>query len=105
MQDFRIIYRILKILQQSMDLEEFDRENLSAERLGLSEPKWCRIMAMLLREGYITGVETRNTMDCGYPRVLLTRPEITLKGMEYLEENSLMKKAADVARGIIDIVT
>lgn len=105
MQDFRIIYKILKILQQSMDLEEFDCNNLSAERLGLSEPKWSRLMAMLLKEGYISGGQTWNSMDCSYPRVALTRPEITLKGLEYLEENSLMRRAADMAKGIVDIVT
>ena len=101
MDDFRIIYKILRILQNSMDLEEFDRNSISAEELGLSTPKWSRIMAMLLKEGYITGGETWNAMDCGYPRVALSRPELTLKGLEYLEENSLMKKAADLAKGIV----
>lgn len=101
MDDFRIIYKILRILQNSMDLEEFDRNSISAEALGLSTPKWSRIMAMLLKEGYITGGETWNAMDCGYPRVALSRPELTLKGLEYMEENSLMKKAADLAKGIV----
>lgn len=104
MDDFRLIYKILRILQKSMDCEEFDRESLSAERLGLTEPKWSRIMAMLLNEGYISGGQTWNAMDCGYPRVALTRPEITLKGLEYLEENSLMKKAANLAKGIKETV-
>ena len=99
MDDFRIIYKILRILQNSMDLEEFDRNSISAEALGLSVPKWSRLMAMLLKEGYITGGETWNAMDCGYPRVALSRPELTLKGLEYLEENSLMKKAAAFAYG------
>lgn len=101
MDDFRIIYKILRILQNSMDLEEFDRNSISAEALGLSTPKWSRLMAMLLKEGYITGGETWNAMDCGYPRVALSRPELTLKWLEYLEENSLMKKAADLAKGIV----
>lgn len=101
MDDFRIIYKILRILQNSMDLEEFDRNSISAEALGLSTPKWSRIMAMLLKEGYITGGETWNAMDCGYPRVALSRPELTLKGLEYMEENSLMKKAADLTKGIV----
>lgn len=101
MDDFRIIYKILRILQNSMDLEEFDRNSISAGALGLSVPKWSRLMAMLLKEGYITGGETWNDMDCGYPRVALSRPELTLKGLEYLEENSLMKKAADLAKGIV----
>ena len=101
MDDFRIIYKILRILQRSMDLEEFDKSNISAEALDLSVPKWSRIMAMLLNEGYISGGETWNAVDCGYPRVALTRPELTLKGLEYLEENSLMRKAADLAKGIV----
>ena len=101
MDDFQIIYKILRILQNSMDLEEFDRNSISAGALGLSVPKWSRLMAMLLKEGYITGGETWNAMDCGYPRVALSRPELTLKGLEYLEENSLMKKAADLAKGIV----
>lgn len=101
MDDFRIIYKILRILQNSMDLEEFDRNSISAEALGLSVPKWSRLMAMQLKEGYITGGETWNAMDCGYSRVALSRPELTLNGLEYLEENSLMKKAADLAKGIV----
>lgn len=105
MDDFRIIYKILRILQKAMDLEEFDRNRISAETLGLSAPKWNRLMAMLLNEGYITGGETWNSMDCGYPKVMLTRPEITLKGLEYLEENSLMRKAADMAKGIVETAT
>ena len=105
MEDFRIIYRILRILQKAMDLEEFDRDRLSAEALGLSVPKWSRIMAMLLKEGYISGGETWNAMECGYPKVSLTRPELTLKGLEYLEENSLMKRAADIAKGVIGAAT
>jgi len=102
--DFRVIYRILRILQKSMDCEEIDREILSAERLELSIPKWSRIMSMLLNEGYITGGQTWNALDCGYPRVVLTRPEITLKGLEYLEENTLMKKASNLAKGIKDTI-
>lgn len=102
MEDFRIIYRILHILQKAMDLEEFDRNSISAEALGLSVPKWSRIMAMLLKEGYISGGEVWNSMECGYPKVALARPELTLKGLEYLEENSLMRKASDLAKGIVD---
>ena len=101
MDDFRIIYKILRILQKAMDLEEFDSEELSAEALGLTVPKWSRLMAMLLKEGYISGGQTWNTIDCGYPKVALTRPELTMKGLEYLEENGLMKKAAGLAKGII----
>lgn len=84
MDDFKIIYKILRILQKSMDLEEFDKEQVSAQALGLTEPRWCRLITMLANEGYISGVSIWETHDCGYPRVALTKPEITLKGLEYI---------------------
>ena len=104
MEEFSVIYKILKILKDTMDLEELDNNLLSPEELRLSVPKLSRIMALMVKEGYITGVEVWNSMSCGYPRVSLTRPEITLKGLEYLEQNSLMKKAANIAKGIKDTI-
>lgn len=104
MDNFKIIYKILRILEKSMDLEEFDKSCISKERLELTEARWNRIIAMLVYEGYVTGIEVWNSFDCNYPRVTLVRPEITIKGLEYLEENSFMKKAADMAKGIKDIV-
>ena len=59
---------------------------------------------MLLKEGYITGGETCESFDVSYPKVKLSRPEITLKGLEYLEENSLMKKAGEMLKEVIHIV-
>lgn len=104
MDNFKIIYRILCILEKAMDLEDFDKNSISKERLELTEARWNRIIAMLVAEGYVTGIEVWNSLDCGYPRVCLVRPEITIKGLEYLEENSFMKKAADMAKGIKDVV-
>lgn len=105
MEDLTVIYRILKILHKAMDLEEFDNSVLSAEALGISNPKWNRIMAMIVSEGYISGIDVRTTFDCRYPKATLVRPELTLKGLEYLEENSTMKKIADTAKGILGIAS
>lgn len=104
MDNFKIIYRILKILEKSMSLEEFDNTQLTAEALNLDYPYWSRIMTLLVNEGYITGVYSATYLSSTYPQVTLERPEITLKGLEYLNENSLMKKAAQSAKGIIDII-
>lgn len=54
-----------------MDVEEFEKELISSEAIKVN-----------------------------YPKVELTRPEITLKGLEYLEENSMMKKVSKVAKGL-----
>lgn len=104
MEQFKQIYRILSILHKAMDLEEWDSKLLSPEALGISLPMWSRLMAMLLKEGYITGREEWGTFDVGYPKVKLMRPEITLKGLEYLEENGLMKKAGEMLKEVIHIV-
>ena len=104
MDNFKIIYRILKILEKSMSLEEFDKTQLSAEALGLDYPYWSRIMTLLVNEGYITGVYTAMYLSSTYPQVTLQCPEITLKGLEYLNENSFMKKAARNAKGIIELI-
>ena len=104
MEQFKQIYRILSILRKAMDLEEWDSKLLSPEALGISLPMWSRLMAMLLKEGYITGGEAWGSFDVSYPKVKLSRPEITLKGLEYLEENSLMKKAGEMLKEVIHIV-
>lgn len=104
MDNFRVIYQVLKILEKSMDLEEFDKASLEKGRFGLSEARWCRIIALLVTDEYVKGIEVWNSTDCAYPRVCLVRPEITLKGLEYLAENTLMKKAAALAKGVADLI-
>lgn len=55
MDNFKIIYKILHILEQALDLDEFDRELISAEALGISENRCKVILGMLMDEGYIEG--------------------------------------------------
>ncbi len=105
MDNFKIIYKILKILESAMSLEEFDKSLISAEKLNLSIPLWSRIIKMLVDNGYVTGIEVWNSFDCQYPRVSVIRPEITLKGLEYLNENSVMKKIANAAKGIVEAIS
>lgn len=105
MDNFETIYKILKILQKAMDFREFDKESISADALGLSIPKWNRLLAMLATNGYITGVYVVNTLGCDYLNVFLKQPEITLAGLEYLEENPLMQKASKIAKGSIETIS
>lgn len=104
MKQFKIIYRILRILQRAMDAEEFDVQCISAEALGISAAMWARIWKMLVAEGYVDGVQMIEYDASPLPMVRMTRPEITLKGLEYLEENALMAKAARMAKGIAEVI-
>lgn len=49
MDDFKTIYKILKILQRAMDYEEFDINEISAENLKISEPRWSCLIEMLVK--------------------------------------------------------
>ncbi len=104
MDNFKIIYRILRFLEKAMDLEEVDTDRISAEALGISEQRWIAIMEMLIKERYIDGISLKRSSD-GYTEVSLSAPRITLRGLEYLQENSLMRKAANLAKGVVDVIT
>ena len=88
-EDFKAIYKILSILQKSMDFEEPDMKKISAENLGITRPRREALLRLLTKSGYIEGLEDIR---------------ITLKGLEYLEENSLMQKAARLAKGIAEVL-
>lgn len=104
MDNFKIIYRILRYLEKAMDYDEIDLAPISAEVLGLSEPRWIAIMEMMAVEGYIAGLSVQRSLS-GTATISCSSPRITLKGLEYLQENSLMQKAANLAKGIIDAAT
>lgn len=104
MEDFRIIYRILKYLNESMDYEEFDTENFTADRFETNENRFRALLIQLQKAGYIEGLEVVRYIRQQTMIKPPLCPVITLKGLEYLEENSMMKKAAKMAKGIIDVI-
>ena len=100
----RVIYKILRYLEQAMDYDEPDLDRISADALGISEQRRVAIMEMLAREGYIDGMTVKRSID-GNVTISNPHPRITLRGLEYLQENSAMQKAARLAKGIAEIVT
>ena len=104
MEVYVVIYKILKHLEKSLDFEVPDYTPIETESLKISYPKWSWIMKMLFDDGDIKGVVVINRPGISYPFVKLVNPTITLKGIEYLKENSLMKKASDLTKGIAEIL-
>ena len=105
MDDFKIIYKILKAFYDAMDYDAFDYETISPETLGVSANKRKALLLMLAKEGYIEGIDEKKLPFGGDPFVQYsTCPRLTLKGLEYLSENSLMKKAAKAARNVVEII-
>jgi len=101
--NFRIIYRILRYLERAMDYDEPDLDQISAQKFGLSEQRWAAIMKMLAAEGYVEGLSVKQSID-GEVVISMSTPRITLKGLEYLQENSMMQKAAKVVKGVADLI-
>lgn len=104
MDNFKIIYKILKRLERAMDEDEFDKKEIMHEALGISEARWAKIMEMLANEGYVQGVYIINIAGRMYPGIKIADIRITLKGLEYLEENSMMKKAGELVKGVIELM-
>lgn len=104
MDNFKIIYRILKHQEASLDCEYTDIEPIKAERLGINHARWEQLIIMLQEEGYIKGIDITKVLGDDRSRIVEPiTPVITLKGLEYLSENAVMKKAANILKGIKDI--
>lgn len=91
---FKIIFKILNILDLALDKKNYDlSKELSAERLKISENRFNSYIVMLYKAGYIDGVNITETID-DCVNVDISDISITLEGLQYLAENSLMMKAA-----------
>lgn len=82
MHNFIAIYRILSYLEQALDYEEPDMSQISSSALGLSTNRWLALLRLL--------------EDAGYIEVFGHRTRITLRGLEYLQQNSLMQRAVSL---------
>lgn len=100
--NFKFIYKILRTLEAAMDCFEFDISQISAGKLGISQERWARYIEMMSDVGYIKGVRVyKNTLD--EIEVEDNGIRITLKGLEYLSENTIMQRMYKTAKGIKDL--
>lgn len=104
MDNFRIIYKILSYLEKAMDYDEPDLDMISPETLRITQNRWVAIMKQLAKEGYVEGFSFKESAD-GAVAMSVCRPVITLKGLEYLHDNSLLKKAENLAKGVTQFIS
>lgn len=100
--NFKTIYKILSAFEKALDIESFELESISAEKLGISKVRWTKYIQMLVEAEYLAGIEIRDTIT-GID-ILEENPHITLKGLEYLAENSIMQRMYKAAKGIKDLI-
>ncbi|MEG1426061.1 MAG: YjcQ family protein [Oscillospiraceae bacterium] len=101
---FRIIYTILKELYaHRKDGTQVPREDISPERFQIADSYWISIICELSDNGYISGVKCRETKT-GKVVSGIDDMDVTLKGIEYLQDNSEMKRVHNLLKGIKDIM-
>lgn len=105
MDDFKILYRILRAVYDAMEYEEFDYHTISAETLGISKRKRDALLMMLIDKGYIKGIQATTVLSGDIVFSFSKHPMITLDGLEYMHENSAIQKAARAVKGIVDVVS
>lgn len=95
MNNFTVIYKILRLLDKHKGEETFDYALISASALKLQYPEWEQIMIELQINGFIRGLVYTQDLTNKFPHIVEPiRPRITLSGMEYLENNGTMAKEA-----------
>ncbi len=105
MKDFQVIYKILKLLEKYRGREDFEYELISASAMKISFERWEQIMIELQVEGYIRGLVYTQTLSDKFPHLVEPiRPAITMKGLAYLDENSMMSKAKEALKLVGDIL-
>lgn len=102
-----IMYKILRYLYECMKLgvePELEQFAWNSKLFDIPQSYWCKIIATLVRKGYITGfVVVDKTKDA--PMLQTDRPfEITFEGVQFLEENSRMQKAKEYCAETFNVI-
>lgn len=102
MDTLQIAYKILYSLEHKKKAD-YMGQIISPAALDVPEDKWLDVLQTLLDEGYVSGAKVgKDILGNQYADVKNIR--ITVKGAEYLSENSTMRKIAKVATDVITII-
>lgn len=105
MDNFKAIYKILRLLDKHKGDETFDYAMISAQALKLDFPAWEQLLIEMQEAGYIRGIVYNKGLMDKFPHIAEPiEPTITLKGMEYLANNSMMSKAKELLKMVGEIV-
>ena len=98
------VYKILKYLYEKLKRgEPVEEAFLAADSpfLGISASYWAYIIQSLLKEELIEGPALKAVWGIDVIILNLEKARITPRGIEYLSENSTMRKAAGFLKGTV----
>lgn len=94
---FVVMCKILGYLYDCMKRGVEPRPSVLAhdgEMLNIDQGYWARILKELADHGYVRGIIVRGTWE-GELLVRLNHPTVTMEGVEFLQENSAMRRALE----------
>ena len=101
-----IAYKVLSYLYSCLKLGDAPDEAVYSHDgtlFKIPESYWVAVMEELVAKGYIVGFKTQGTW--GGPQIVVrNEPRITMDGVEYLQENSMMRKAANALKEAKDTI-
>ena len=101
---FVIAYRILAYLYACMKSGVLpDEDEISFEKLGIHERYWVSIIDNLYKKGYIDGVQYVTVLGSDR-QIALRDPEITMDGIEFLQNNSTLANAKKFLKELKEII-
>lgn len=103
---FKIVYIILKTIEKNMKAGVITpADEISHEALEIPYVYWASIIEELVRKDLIKGVDVLHGKGTGVPCVPSIRhPELTFEGMEFLQNNSAMKKIQEALKNMKGII-
>ena len=101
---FVVTYKILRDLRNQLKMGEYEPGSFTHEAYDVSKRYWERILEMLQRDGYIEGIVLLPVLGRVEKSVKIVYPQITTKGLEFLEENSTLNKAKNFLQDIASII-
>ena len=94
---FVIMYKIIAYLYDCMKRGiEPDNNKWNSTALEIPESYWIKVIRELVEHGLIDGVAIVSSDNATYIRPL--DPKVTMEGVQFAEENSMMAKAARFLR-------
>lgn len=101
---FYIVFQLLTYLYETLKKgEDVEAERIDNERFDINKTYYDYIIKSLVKENYIEGVKVTKT-NRGHLINGLKNTLITVKGIEYLQENNRMQKMKGIFKDIKDIV-
>lgn len=98
--------KILKFFEQQLNNSDFEEKYFTEKTFNISKQKFVNLLSLLLEDELISGIEIRD-FECEEDErfgIILDCPRITIKGLRFLAENSVLSKIYKTAKSVKDII-